>query len=82
MWQDIIFTVANILFAYALVPQVYHGFKNKKAAMILQTAFLTTIGLTASSIAFFSLSLFFSGIVSGFNALMWLFLLIQRVIYH
>ena len=81
MWQDILITISNILFSYALIPQVYHGFKNKKTAMILQTALLTTIGLYASCIAFFSLGLLFSGIITVINGTLWGLLLLQTLIY-
>jgi len=81
VWQDIILTIANIIFGYALIPQVIHGFKTKKGVMTYQTAILTTIGLYASCFAFFSLNLFFSGIICTFNATIWFLLLIQKVIY-
>jgi len=81
IWQDIVITIANLLFSYALIPQVYHGFKTKKGVMVLQTAILTTIGLYVSCIAFFSLNLFFSGFICALNGTLWLVLLIQRIIY-
>ncbi len=81
IWQDILITISNLLFSYALIPQVYHGFKKKKGVMLLQTAILTTIGLYASSLAFFSLKLVFSGVICAINGTLWLMLLIQRIIY-
>jgi len=82
IWQDIIITIANFLFAYALIPQLYRGFKTKRAAMVLQTAILTTIGLYATSLAFFTLSLYFSGTISLINGTLWAMLLIQKLIYR
>ena len=81
IWQDIVITIANLLFTYALIPQVYHGFKTKKGAMVFQTALLTTIGLYAATFAFISLKLYFSGIISSINATLWLILLMQRSVY-
>jgi len=81
MWQDITITIANIIFAYALIPQVMQGFKHKKGYINLQTAFLTTIGLYAMAIAFVSLNLIFSTIIVGINATLWFILLIQGLIY-
>jgi len=81
MWQDIVITIANLMLSYAVVPQVYHGFKTKKGHMTFQTTFLTTVGLYASCLAFFTLGLFFSGTITAFNATMWLILLIQKIIY-
>ena len=82
IWQDVVITIANFLFTYALIPQVWQGFKTKKAAMILQTAILTTIGLYATSLAFFTLNLYFSGAISLINGTLWALLLIQKLIYR
>ena len=81
IWQDMVITLANLLFTYSLIIQVHKGFKDKKAHMHFQTALFTTIGLYAITIAFTSLNLLFSALVSGFNATMWLLLFIQKLIY-
>jgi len=81
IWQDIILTISNLIFSYALIPQAYQGFKIKKSAIVLQTGFLTSLGLFASSIAFFSLGLIFSGIITNINALLWVILFLQRLIF-
>ncbi|RLG10230.1 hypothetical protein DRN73_08335 [Candidatus Pacearchaeota archaeon] len=81
MWQDIIITIVNFIFAYALIPQVIKGFKEKKAHIHFQTGLLNTIGMYAMAATFFSLGLFFSAIIGIFNATMWLFLFIQSLIY-
>jgi len=82
MWEDIVITLANLLFTYALVPQVYHGFKTKKSGIVLQTSALTTIGLYATCLSFFSLALFFSGTVTLVNGTLWAILFIQRLKYR
>jgi hypothetical protein len=82
MWQDIVITIANILFSWALIPQVYHGFKNKRGIILLQTATLTTIGLYSTAFAFFTLKLYFSATISTLNGTFWLLLLIQRLVYN
>ncbi len=81
MLSDILATIANIIIAYSLIPQVFHGFKHKKQGIILQTSLLTTIALTMLAISFFSLKLLFAGSIATLNALMWLTILIQRLIY-
>jgi len=81
MWQDILITIVNIIFGYALIPQVYKGFKEKKRHIAFQTSLLNTIGMYAMTIAFFSLNLTFSWIIGSFNATMWLILFIQGIIY-
>lgn len=69
------------MFSYALIPQVYHGFKTKRGSMVFQTALFTTIGLYASCIAFFTLNLFFSGIICAINGTLWFILLLQKIKY-
>ena len=81
IWQDIVVTIANLLFAYSLVYQVYYGFKKKKGLLTLTTSLLTVIGLYAISIAFFTLALYFSAISTTINGTLWLILLIQRLVY-
>jgi len=36
MWQDIVITISNLLFTYALFPQIYHGFKTRKSGIVIQ----------------------------------------------
>ena len=81
MWQDIIISIANILFGYSLVYQVYMGFKKKKGTIEKQTSILTTLGLYALAIAYFSLGLYISTIIGIFNGTLWLILFIQAQIY-
>ena len=35
IWQDVVIAIVNILFSYALIPQVYKGFKHKKGFVVL-----------------------------------------------
>ncbi len=82
IWQDIIITIANLLFTYSLFHQVIYGFRKKKGLLTLTASGLTTLGLYAIAISFFTLGLYFSSIVSVINATLWLILLIQRIIYN
>ena len=81
MWQDITIFIANLVFVYALVPQVWKGFKEKHPNIAFQTGLLTTLGLSAMVIAFFSLGLYFSVIITVFTTTLWLILFIQSIIY-
>ncbi len=81
MWQDIVIAIANIMFAYALIPQVYYGFKTRKGNLTFQTALITTLGLYVSCIAFITLNLIFSGIICMVNGTLWAILLIQKIVY-
>ena len=81
VWQDIVIACANLLFTFALCGQVYHGFKKKKGFILLKTSGLTSLGLYAISISFFTLSLYYSGIVSSINATLWTTLFFQTKVY-
>jgi len=81
MWQDNIITLANLIFAYALIPQVLQGFKEKKAHINFQTGLLTAIGAYTMSFAYYTLHLWFSTIIGTFNATMWLILFLQKILY-
>jgi len=81
IWQDTVITIANIVFAYAIIPQVIKGFRDKVGHIAFQTGLLNSFAMYAMAFAFFSLGLFFSGIVGTFNATMWLLLFAQKIIY-
>ncbi|MCK4552797.1 hypothetical protein KAT80_01175 [Candidatus Pacearchaeota archaeon] len=81
IWQDLIITLVNVIFAYALIPQVYQGFKEKKGFIHIQTGFLNSLGMFLVAFAFFTLGLTFSWIIGAFNATLWMVLFIQKIIY-
>ncbi|HLC37250.1 MAG TPA: hypothetical protein VJJ53_00540 [Candidatus Nanoarchaeia archaeon] len=81
LWQDIIISISNILFSYALIPQVYHGFKKKKGFITLQTSLLTFVGLYAIAIAFLTFKLYFSMTITAITGTFWVILFLQRLIY-
>ncbi|MFW5704433.1 MAG: hypothetical protein ACOCXG_01195 [Nanoarchaeota archaeon] len=81
LWQDVIITLANVLFMVSLANQVLYGFKHKKISITLFTSALTAIGLFAMGTAFLSLNLILSPIVAYLSGLLWTILFIQRIIY-
>jgi hypothetical protein len=82
IWQDFLIFIANIIFAVSLIIQVYYGFKEKAGPIKFQASIPTMTALYAISIAFWSLALYFSAIVSFFNGTMWFLLFIQRLSYN
>jgi len=82
VWQDMVVAGANLLFAYSILTQVVHGFREKKGFILLRTSGPTTLGLYAMAVAFFTIPLFYSASVAAFNATLWLLLFIQRLIYE
>ncbi len=81
VWQDILIAVMNMMMGYALIPQVYKGFKEKRKNIATQTGFLTFSGIYIMGIAMFTLKLYFTTAVLFFNGTLWLILFIQSLIY-
>lgn len=81
IWQDAVISGSSALFGYSLIYQVFRGFKDRKGYIAFQTSFFTIIGLYAMSLAFFTLNLITSGVISTLNGTLWLVLLIQRCVY-
>ena len=81
IWQDIVISLANLVFVISLVPQVIHGHKLKKGLITLKTSIPTVIGLYVMSFAFFTLNLVYSATLSFFTGTLWLILLIQKLSY-
>ena len=80
-WQDVTISVAIILFSYALIPQIYNGFKTKKSTITIQTSLITSIALCAIGIVYLTLKLYFSMIMTFLAAMFWFILLVQSIIY-
>jgi hypothetical protein len=81
VWQDIVITITVFILGYALVPQIYQGFKEKKGLINLQTSILTSLGVYVLSIMYLTLELYFSSIMMFLSGILWTTLLIQKIIY-
>ena len=81
VWQDIVFSISTLVFAYALIPQIYHNWKKQKGSITAQTSLLTALGMYAITIAYFTLNLFLSTIIGFATASLWLILFIQKLAY-
>jgi hypothetical protein len=81
VWQDIVISIASILFAYSLAFQVYHGFKKKKGFITLTASGLTAFGMIALAICYLTLNMYMSATSSTIIAALWITLFIQRIIY-
>ena len=81
MWQDAVITTASVFFALSLLPQVYFGWKEKSGPIKFQTSIPTSLGLYVSAIAYWSLSLKYSAVMSLVTGTLWLILIMQRIKY-
>ena len=82
IWQDLVLSGSSIVFSVALVPQVYHGFKEKIGVVKLATSGPTFLGLYAVCTAYISLGLYFSSVTCFIVGTLWLLLFILRLKYR
>jgi hypothetical protein len=81
VWQDTVISIVLILFSYALIPQVYQGFKKKRGYINIQTSLITFLGMYVLTIVYYTLNLTFSTIIGFITGTLWLILFIQKIIY-
>lgn len=81
VWQDLVITIVTILFAYAMIPQIYYGFRKKIGAITYQFSIVNIFAMTALTVTYYSLGLIFATIVNSILTILWIILLIQRIIY-
>ena len=74
-WQDIVFSVGNIVLSIGLLPSVLSA---SKPAML--TSLITGLVLTAFAISFISLKLKFSFVTCSITALLWYILFFQVIL--
>ena len=81
IWQDIVISISTLLFSYALIPQIIHGFRNKKKTITTQTSVITFVGLYTISVCFFTLKLYLSAIMDFVSGSLWLIIFLQGILY-
>jgi len=81
VWQDIVITLANVLFIYSTLNQVIYGFKVKKGTITYIASGGSALGLMAMGVAFLTLELYLSSFVAFLSSILWIILFIQRIIY-
>jgi hypothetical protein len=79
--QDIVITIATIILSVSLIPQIILGFQTKTQDITYITSISSLVSLLFMVVAFASLELWLSAIVTVLNAIPWLIFIIQRFIY-
>lgn len=82
MIEDYIVAGASIAISYALIPQVYKGFKEKQPNVSKQTGIITTTSLYAMAGSFLSADLNYSAITSAIAGTEWAILTAQSFMYR
>ncbi len=81
MWQDIVVSIASIIFVYAMIPQIIYGFKTKKGLISVQFSLLNILAMTGLVVVYATFGLIFSTALNIIITLLWFILLIQRLKY-
>lgn len=81
IWQDYVIMAASIIMSVALLPQIYHGFQQKKGFITHTTSVPTFLGLYVLAFAFMTLQLVFSAITAIITGTLWIILFVQRCMY-
>lgn len=74
LWQDLVLTCGQLIFALALIPSVIG--KDKPA---VSTSITTGIVLLIFAFVYVTLSLWFSAITTTFTGVVWSILAIQKI---
>lgn len=78
IWQDVVFSIGNILFTIALVPSIADSYGKPN----ITTSFITASILLTFSISFFTLGLYSSSVSSLFTSSGWWILFFQRLVQN
>ena len=74
-WQDIVLATGSLILAVALVPSLHS--KDKPA---LLTSITTSSVLFVFAFAYATLSLWYAMVTTGFTAILWAILAVQKLI--
>ena len=81
VWQDNVISIANIVLSISLVPQILHGFKTKTCDIKKATSIPIILALSSLVVAYITLSLYLSAIMTATVVIGWIILLTQSIIY-
>tara|TARA_Y100000310_G_scaffold316947_1_gene369257 strand:- start:10899 stop:11162 length:264 start_codon:yes stop_codon:yes gene_type:complete len=81
VWQDIIVSLTNLIFIYAMLPQIIYGFKTKKGLISIQFSGLNILAMIGLIFVYASFDLPFSIILTIILIILWIILLFQRLKY-
>lgn len=82
MIQDKIISCCVIAFSYALIPMVVHNFRKRVCEVPLQTSIVTGLALLVVAGCFYSLALYWSGVLNMFSGILWLTFAAQRLVWR
>jgi hypothetical protein len=81
IWQDIVASIASVIFIYAMMPQIIYGFKTRKGLIALQFSVINIIAMTGLVVVYFSLELYAAFVMNVVLIILWIILVFQRLEY-
>ena len=81
-WQDIVLSISNIVFIYAVIPQITNNFKLGKCYINKQTSLLTAGSLFVISATYGSLNLLWATLLTSISATLWTIVFIQGIFFR
>ena len=75
MWQDLVFSIGGLLFAFALIPSII----DKWGKPSLTTSLMTAVVLSVYVPAMYTLGLYWSTFCTALTASAWWTLFFQRI---
>ena len=71
----------NVLFIYAMIPQLVYGFKTRKGLISIQFSLLNILAMLLLLLVYVSFGLYLSVVLTVVLIVMWMILFLQRVSY-
>ena len=81
IWQDVVVGIVNVLFMYAMIPQLVYGFKTRKGLISVQFSLLNILAMLLLLLVYVSFGLYISVALTVVLIVMWIILFLQRISY-
>jgi hypothetical protein len=81
IWQDVVVGFVNVLFMYAMIPQLVYGFKTKRGLISIQFSVLNILAMLGLLLVYVSFELYISIVLTVILIVLWMALFLQRVFY-
>jgi len=81
IWQDVVVGIVNIIFIYAMLPQIIYGFRTKVGLISIQFSVLNILAMIGLLLVYISFSLYVSVVLTVVLIVLWAVLLYQRLSY-
>ena len=78
---DLIMTSTTCVMSYAMIPQVFKSFREKKVCLAWQTMILTTTCILVLTLCFFHLGLVLNTVANGFLVMLWASLMVMKILF-